>query len=285
MLLPLFFLIVYGVTAHSVPGYNRTIFYYKDIDVATNTPESTLDFNHTKAKTFGDGLYSEAEAAALFPTAVNFVIQRFGFNFSQGIYVPSLDAWMLPGYGIMFPICFGADRRTRLGYDEGDDTDRDIGRNGNWIVFTVGHVVQITGTGTYTSGTAALTNMTYAPGDILGINEQNYLDTNRQHHWNRPGSRSRRRLLIRSLFPSKIVPSGQPGISHTLVNDHYIDPDTNEVGFGAGILLGTRSDDGQMFIQSSRNLITFPRVNNIPIPASNKRSLGDEYQLPFSLPY
>lgn len=265
----IFVILLVSVSANSldkrpIRAFTQVLIHVKDVNNITATVGSVIDPLHLRARTFNggtnnSGLYTVAEANGLFVTANNYYIQNTGFNFSNGTYNPTQDSYALPGIGIMFPFANGDDYQSRFIFD---NLDKNVGKSNTWIVFTVGHVVQFTATGTFLAGPFA--GLNYTVGDLLGCHEINFLDTNRTDEWNIPGSSSRRIYFIRSRAPTRQIFNLQ-GIRDTWIRDDVIDRVGN-VGWSTGSVIAERQSDGVTIIQNSRTIITFPRINIHPNP-------------------
>lgn len=235
----------------TIKAYDRVILHAKDVLNPTNNIGNVLDPLQTRMKTFGGGLYTQAQANQVTDNTTSFISQRFGLNFSAGFYNSAIGSYSL-SVGTLYPYATGDDYQYRLIFDS--DYEK-VGKENDWIIFDVGYLAIMNSTGVFPGG--VMFNTSFVPGDIIGFTYYNYLDTSKKDKWTTPGCKCREIIATQTEQPSKQIINSQ-GLTEQFIKGITFDQNGRR-GFNSNQVTSTRQMDGTI-IQSTRNFMTFPQI-------------------------
>lgn len=245
-----------------IDAYDKVILHSKVIVGYNATASSPNDGNHTKALTFGGGLYDQAGVDQFRYDGINWLTYQFGVNFSQGTLRPIDGALLLPGVGTLIAYATGDDFATRYIFDS---TEKKVGKDNNWIVFKVGVLAVLSSTGTFPPG-CVMAGTPFSPGDVIGFTYNNYLEVDHQEHWKIPGTKWRRIINVRSEEVSKTFTNYQ-GLSDTFGKEIFIEcrtaacqiADQGNKGYNA-VHVTQRKDSNGVITYRAQSFATFPDI-------------------------
>jgi hypothetical protein len=231
----------------SIALFERYVGQTLDQVNVTATIFDVVDVNHTKATS--TGLYTRQRILRIQADALVFYLEQYGLNFSAGVPVPPFTGIALPNalfapYGVGI----GGGGTHHIAFDSAHCSR---GKKGNWIVATFGQIVQMIGSGVFTSGRAA--GQVYHNGDVLLYAEANFLKQNTSNTtWLNP--RNREIVQTISEYPTLAVNNSQGFIEqHSKVTTYS---DADGVGFAALIITITKLGDGTT-VQKNRMAYTW----------------------------